>query len=107
MGTAKFGQADLSKTETHTEAPMTQLGRAAASSSIIEHVWFVKKLSEPEFRPSFLICVSPNTFVAKPFRAAAAIGSIVDPIYLVSSYFLFPTVFCVEENMKDDRQRTI
>ena len=35
VGTTQFGQADLSKTETDTEAPMTQLGRAAASSSII------------------------------------------------------------------------
>ena len=48
VDTAQFGQADLSKTETHTEAPMTQLGRAAASGSIIDHVWFVKKLSEPK-----------------------------------------------------------
>ena len=38
LDTAQFGQADLSKTEAHTEAPMTQLGRAAASSSIIDHV---------------------------------------------------------------------
>ena len=30
VGTAQFGQADLSKAEAHTEAPMTQLGRAAA-----------------------------------------------------------------------------
>ena len=41
-------QVDLSKTEAHTEAPMTQLGRAAASNAIIYHVWFVKKLSELE-----------------------------------------------------------
>ena len=33
VGTAEFGQADLFKTETHTEAPMAQLGRAAASES--------------------------------------------------------------------------
>ena len=38
VGTAQFGQADLSKTETDTEAPMTQLERAAASSLIIAHV---------------------------------------------------------------------
>ena len=48
VGTAQFGQADLSKTEAHAEAPMTQLGRAAASSLIIAHVWFV----------SFAICCS-------------------------------------------------
>ena len=46
VGTAKFGQANLSKTEAHTEAPMTQLGRAAASGSIIDHFGFVKNLSE-------------------------------------------------------------
>ena len=27
--------------ETHTEAPMTQLGRAAASNQIIDHVWLI------------------------------------------------------------------
>ena len=47
-GTAQFGQADLSKTEAHTEAPMTQQGCAAAPGSIIDHVWFVKNLSELE-----------------------------------------------------------
>ena len=31
----------LSKTEAHTEAPITQLGRATASSSIVNHVWFI------------------------------------------------------------------
>ena len=41
VGTAQFGQADLSKTEAHAEAPMTQLGRAAASNLIIAHVWLV------------------------------------------------------------------
>ena len=30
VDTAQFGQADLFKTEAHTEAPMVQLGRAAA-----------------------------------------------------------------------------
>ena len=45
---AQFGQADLSKTETHTEAPMTQLGRTATSRSIIDHAWFVKESFEPE-----------------------------------------------------------
>ena len=39
VGTAQFGQADLSKTETYTEAPMTQLGRAAASNAMIDYVW--------------------------------------------------------------------
>ena len=48
VDTAKFGQANLSKTETHTEAPITQLGRAATSCSIIDHVWFLKELFEPE-----------------------------------------------------------
>ena len=48
VGTTKFGQADLSKTEAHTEAPMTQLGRATASSPITDRVWFVSKLSEPK-----------------------------------------------------------
>ena len=65
VDTAQFGQADLSKTEAHTEAPMTQLGRttasklskteartgapmkqlgrAAASGSIIDHARFVQK----------------------------------------------------------------
>ena len=40
----QFEQADLSKMEAHTKAPMapmTQLGRAAAPSSIIDHVCFV------------------------------------------------------------------
>ena len=41
VGTAQFGQADLSKTEAHTEAPMTELGRAAASNAIIDPVWFI------------------------------------------------------------------
>ena len=41
VDTAQFGQADLSKTETHTEAPMTQLGRATASSQVINHVWLI------------------------------------------------------------------
>ena len=41
VGTAQVGPADLSKTELHTEAPMTQLGRTAASGSSIDHVWFV------------------------------------------------------------------
>ena len=48
VDTAQFGQADLSKTETHTEAPMTQLGRTATSRSIIDHAWFVKESFEPE-----------------------------------------------------------
>ena len=34
-------QVDLSKTEVDSETPMTQLGRAATSSAIINHVWFV------------------------------------------------------------------
>ena len=85
VSTTQFGQADLFKTETHTEAPMTQLGRAAASGSIIDHGWFVKKLSElknttdrnNELRLSLLIFVSANIFVARPFRTAAAIGSTI------------------------------
>ena len=32
--------------EAHTEAPMTQRERAAATGSVIDHVWFVRKLSE-------------------------------------------------------------
>ena len=40
VGNTQFGQANLSKTETRTEAPMTQLGRTAASSAIINHFWF-------------------------------------------------------------------
>ena len=45
VGTVQFGQADLFKTETHIEAPMTQRGRAAAQT-----VWwtcwkFVRVLS--------------------------------------------------------------
>ena len=35
VGATQFGRADLSKLETHTEAPMTQLGRAAAPGSIM------------------------------------------------------------------------
>ena len=35
VDTAQFGQADLSKTETHSEAPMTQQGRDAAPGSIM------------------------------------------------------------------------
>ena len=37
--TAQFGQADLFKTEAHTETPMTQLGRANVSSAIINHIY--------------------------------------------------------------------
>ena len=48
VGTAQFGQADLSKTEADTEAPMPQLGRATASSSILGRVWLVSKLFEPK-----------------------------------------------------------
>ena len=36
-----FWTGRFTKTEIHTEAPMTQLGRAATSSTIINHVWFV------------------------------------------------------------------
>ena len=46
VGTAQFGQANLSTTEVNTETPMTQQGRAAAPGSIIDHVRFVKSLSE-------------------------------------------------------------
>ena len=48
VGIAQFGQTDVSKTKTHTEAPMTQLGRTATSRSIIDHAWFVKESFEPE-----------------------------------------------------------
>ena len=80
VDTAQFGQADLSKTETLTEPPMTQLGRAAAPGSIIDHVWFNKKDSnrqrhkhnQIEVRLGSLIFDSENMFVAKPFRTAAA-----------------------------------
>ena len=41
VGTVQFEQADLSKTEAYTEAPMTQLGCIAASSAIIDHGWCV------------------------------------------------------------------
>ena len=37
VGAVQFGQADSSKTLAHTEAPMKQLGRAAAWSSIADH----------------------------------------------------------------------
>ena len=40
VGTVQFGEADLSKTESHTDAQMTQLG-AATSGLIIARVWFV------------------------------------------------------------------
>ena len=39
VDTAQFGQADLSKTETHTEAPMTQLGRAATPMKIAQRIF--------------------------------------------------------------------
>ena len=38
--TVQFGEADLSKPESHTDAQMTQLG-AATSGLIIARVWFV------------------------------------------------------------------
>ena len=38
VGTAQFGQADLFKKETHTETPMTELGRTIVSSEIIKHI---------------------------------------------------------------------
>ena len=80
VGTAQFGQANLSTTEANTETPMTQLGRAAAPGSIMDHVWFVKKDSnrqrhkhnQIEVRLGSLIFDSANMFVAKPFRTAAA-----------------------------------
>ena len=34
VGLIQYGQADLSKTKPHTEAPMTRPGRAATSSAI-------------------------------------------------------------------------
>ena len=40
VGTVQFGEADSSKTESHTDAQMTQLG-AATSGLIIARVWFV------------------------------------------------------------------
>ena len=40
VGTVQFGEADLSKPESHTDAQMTQLG-AATSGLIIARVWFV------------------------------------------------------------------
>ena len=42
IDTAQFGQADLSKTETHTEAPMTQLGRTDASMKITQLIFEFK-----------------------------------------------------------------
>ena len=39
VGTVQFGEADLSKPESHTDAQMTQLG-AATSGLIIARVWF-------------------------------------------------------------------
>ena len=84
VGTAQFGQADLSKTEAHAEAPMTQLERATVSqSSVIVGVirnYPNRKRNEHnqiELRV-FLIFNSANTFVAKPLRIAASIASIVD-----------------------------
>ena len=38
VDTAQFGQANLSKTEGRAEAPMTQLGRVAASNVLVNHV---------------------------------------------------------------------
>ena len=42
VGTTQFGQADLSKTETHTEAPMAQLGRTAAPLKITQLIFEFK-----------------------------------------------------------------
>ena len=42
VDTAQFGQADLSKTEAHTEAPMTQLGRTTASMKITQPLFEFK-----------------------------------------------------------------
>ena len=42
VGTAQFGQANLSKTETHTEAPMAQLGRAATPMKIALRIFEFK-----------------------------------------------------------------
>ena len=42
VDTAQFGQADLSKTEAHTEAPMTQLGRTTASMKITQPIFEFK-----------------------------------------------------------------
>ena len=41
VGTRQIGQANLSKTKPHTEAPMTQLGSAAAAGPIADRVGFV------------------------------------------------------------------
>ena len=40
VGTVQFGEADLSKPESHTDTQMTQLG-ATTSGLIIARVWFV------------------------------------------------------------------
>ena len=42
IGVVQFGQADLSKTEAHTEAPMTQLGRTTASMKITQLIFEFK-----------------------------------------------------------------
>ena len=77
VGTTQFGQADLSKTETYTEAPMTQLGRAAASASIIDHVWFVLV---------FTFCFTEahtETPMTQLGRAAAS-STMIDHVWFVS-----------------------
>ena len=69
---------------------MTQLGRAAASGSIIDHVWFVKELSEPETQRT----ETTNSDLA------AAIG------FARHRCVFPPTIFSVQEQFRETLNQT-
>ena len=64
VGAAQFGQADLSKTKPYTEAPMTQLGRAAALQ--VQSLQSLLMLGL--FHLNFLFWVSTDASRYRPIR---------------------------------------
>ena len=79
VDTAQFGQADSSKTETHTEAPMTQIGHTAVSK-------LYKTEGSPHWRPN-----------------VAALGSIIEHARFIqkrSSPLICSTMYCVEDQFE-------
>ena len=90
VDTAQFGQANLSTTEVNTETPMTQQGRAAAPGSIIDHVRFVKSLSE----------LGTQRTETTNSDLAAAKG-------VARHRCVFPpTIFCVQEQFRETLNQT-
>ena len=82
VGTVQFGQADLFKTETHIEAPITQLGRAAASGSIADHGR--TEVGTAQFGQANLSKTETHAEAPMTQRGrAAAPGSIIDHVWFV------------------------